>query len=68
MEVKNRDEIPEQYHWDLASMFATDEVFLSALEEAKAYPGKCAAYHPLTHGTFSSPAVLSGSGAAQVRI
>lgn len=44
MEVKNRDEIPEQYHWDLASIFATDEVFLSALEEAKAYPGKCAAY------------------------
>ena len=36
MEVKNRDEIPEQYHWDLASIFATDEVFLSALEEAKA--------------------------------
>ena len=44
MEVKNRDEIPEQYHWDLASIFATDEVFLNALEEAKAYPGKCAAY------------------------
>ena len=44
MEEKNRDEIPEQYHWDLASIFATDEAFLSALEEAKAYPGKCAAY------------------------
>lgn len=61
MEVKNRDEIPEQYHWDLASIFATDEAFLSALEEAKAYPGKCAAYQ----GKFLSPrraAGLSASG------
>ena len=38
MEVKSRDEIEEKYHWDLASIFATDEVFLQALEEAKGYP------------------------------
>lgn len=44
MEVKSRDEIKEKYHWDLASIFATDEVFLQALEEAKGYPAKCAAY------------------------
>lgn len=44
MEVKSRDEIEEKYHWDLASIFATDEVFLQALEEAKGYPAKCAAY------------------------
>lgn len=44
MEVKSRDEIEEKYHWDLASIFATDEVFLQALEEAKGYPTKCAAY------------------------
>lgn len=44
MEVKSRDEIEAKYHWDLASIFATDEAFLKALEEAKAYPAKCAAY------------------------
>lgn len=44
MEVKSRDEIEAKYHWDLASIFATDEVFLQALEEAKGYPAKCAAY------------------------
>ena len=44
MEVKSRDEIEAKYHWDLASIFATDEAFLQALEEAKGYPAKCAAY------------------------
>lgn len=44
MEVKSRDEIEAKYHWDLTSIFATDEAFLQALEEAKGYPAKCAAY------------------------
>lgn len=44
MEVKSRDEIEAKYHWDLASIFATDEAFLQALEEAKGYPARCAAY------------------------
>ena len=44
MEVKSRDEIEAKYHWDLASIYATDEAFLKALEEAKAYPAQCAAY------------------------
>lgn len=44
MEVKSRDEIEAKYHWDLASIYATDEAFLQALEQAKQYPAKCAAY------------------------
>lgn len=44
MEVKSRDEIEEKYHWDLTSIYATDEAFLQALEAAKGYPAQCAAY------------------------
>ena len=44
MEVKSRDEIEAKYHWDLASIYATDEAFLQALEQAKQYPAQCAAY------------------------
>ena len=44
MEVKSRDEIEAKYHWDLASIYATDEAFLQALEAAKSYPAQCAAY------------------------
>ena len=44
MEVKNRDQIEEKYQWNLASIFPSNEAFLKALEEAKAYPAKCAAY------------------------
>ena len=44
MEVKSRDEIEEKYHWDLASIYATDEAFLQALETAKGYPAQFAAY------------------------
>ena len=44
MKVKSRDEVEEKYHWDLSSIFATDEAFLQALEEAKAYPAQCAAF------------------------
>lgn len=31
----SRDEISEQYRWDLTSIFETDEAFLAALEKAK---------------------------------
>ena len=44
MEVKSRDKIEAKYHWDLASIYATDEAFLQALEAAKSYPAQCAAY------------------------
>ncbi len=44
MEVKSRDEIEAKYHWDLASIYATDEAFLQALEQTKQYPAQCAAY------------------------
>lgn len=31
----SREEIDEQYRWDLSSIFESDEAFLAALEEAK---------------------------------
>lgn len=41
---ETREEIPEQYRWDLSSIFASDEAFLAALDAAKAYPAQCLAY------------------------
>lgn len=40
----SRDEISEQYRWDLTSIFETDEAFLAALEKAKKYPEKYLAF------------------------
>ena len=40
----SREEIPEQYHWDLTSIYESDDAFLTALEEAKKLPGQCAAF------------------------
>lgn len=40
----SREEIPEQYRWDLSSIYENDEAFLSALEEAKQLPEKIAAF------------------------
>lgn len=34
----SREEIDEQYRWDLSSIFESDEAFLAALEEAKKLP------------------------------
>lgn len=34
----SRDEISEQYRWDLTSIFENDEAFLEALDKAKTYP------------------------------
>ena len=40
----SREEIDEQYRWDLSSIFESDEAFLAALEEAKKLPPRCAAF------------------------
>lgn len=40
----SRDEISEQYRWDLTSIFETDEAFLAALEKAKKYPEQYLAF------------------------
>lgn len=51
----SRDEISEQYRWDLTSIFENDEAFLSALEKAKNYPEQCLSFQ----GRFSqSPETL----------
>lgn len=44
MAYQSRDEIDERYRWDLSSIYADDEAFLAALEEAKGYAAKLAAY------------------------
>lgn len=36
-----RSDIPEQYRWDLSSIYPSDAEFLNALEAAKAYPERC---------------------------
>lgn len=40
----SREEIPEQYRWDLSSIFENDEAFLAALEEAKNLPPRFASF------------------------
>ena len=42
MDIKSREDIPEQYTWDLTTVYPTDEAFLAALEQAKAYPAQLA--------------------------
>ena len=44
MQYQSRDQIPEKYRWDLSSMCADDKDFERQLEDAKALPGKLAAY------------------------
>ena len=44
MTYESRDEIDERYRWDLSSIYADDEAFLAALEEAKGCATKLAAY------------------------
>lgn len=44
MAYESRDEIEERYRWDLSSIYADDTAFLAALEEAKGYAAKLAAY------------------------
>lgn len=40
----SREEIDEQYRWDLSSIFGSDEAFLAALEEAKKLPPQFASF------------------------
>lgn len=40
----SRQEIPEQYRWDLSSIFENNEAFLAALEKAKELPAQLAAF------------------------
>ncbi len=44
MAYESRDEIEERYRWDLSSIYADDEAFLAALNEARGYAAKLAAY------------------------
>lgn len=44
MAYQSRDEIDERYRWDLSSIYADDEAFLAAHEEAKGCATKLAAY------------------------
>lgn len=48
----SRDEIEEQYRWDLSSIYENDEAFLAALEVAKDLPNQYAAFQ----GTISQSA------------
>ena len=49
----SREEIDEQYRWDLSSIFESDEAFLAALEEAKKLPPRFASFQ----GKISASAV-----------
>lgn len=40
----SREEIEEQYRWDLSSMFENDEAFLEALSAARSLPEQIASY------------------------
>ncbi len=40
----SREEIDEQYRWDLSGIFGSDEAFLAALEEAKKLPPRFASF------------------------
>lgn len=40
----SREEIDEQYRWDLSSIFESDEAFLAALEEARKLPPRFASF------------------------
>ena len=40
MKFETRDEIEEQYRWDLSSIFQNDEEFLASLKQAQKYPEK----------------------------
>lgn len=44
MEVKSRDEVESRYHWDLTTIYASDEVFLAELERAKGFAEQLTAY------------------------
>lgn len=49
MAYQSRDEIEERYLWDLSSIYASDDAFLAALEQARGYAEQLARYR----GTIS---------------
>lgn len=48
MAYESRDEIAEQYRWDLSSIYPSDQAFLEALDEARGYPEELAAFRGKT--------------------
>lgn len=52
MKFETRDEIEEQYRWDLSSIFQNDEEFLASLKQAQKYPEKYLSFK----GTISKEA------------
>ncbi len=44
MEIKSREEIEPRYHWDLSTIYATDEAFVEELERAKGFAAQLTAY------------------------
>ncbi len=44
MEIKKRNEIPEEDTWDLSDIFASDEMWQKEYEALKAYPEKISAF------------------------
>ena len=52
MKFETRDEIEEQYRWDLSGIFQNDEEFLASLKQAQKYPEKYLSFK----GTISKEA------------
>ena len=44
MNFETRDQIEERYRWDLESVFASDEEFLAALDDAQRFPAEAASF------------------------
>ena len=51
MPVMPRDTIDSAYQWNLANIYISDDVFLEALEEARAYPERIAAFQGSVAGS-----------------
>ena len=51
MPVMPRDTIDPAYQWNLANIYLSDDVFLEALEEARAYPERIAAFQGSVAGS-----------------
>ena len=51
MPVMPRDTIDPAYPWNLANIYISDDVFLEALEEARAYPERIAAFQGSVAGS-----------------
>ena len=54
-EIKVRNEIAEEYKWDLGSLFKNDEEWQEALKESEAFVGLAASYQ----GKLHDPAMIA---------